>query len=707
MSSEKQKADKGNKFRFSKILLRNRKRNEDNLANLAIQLAETNRKLEEEIAERKKVEEELVRNEQRWITTLRSIGDAVIATDTAGNVTFMNKVAEDLTGWSITEAQQKPLAKVFNIVNEQSRQQVESPISRVLKEGTIVGLANHTVLIRKDGSEVPIDDSGAPIKDDNGRMVGVILVFRDITERKKTEEHLRRLATVIADSNDAITVQAFSGKILAWNKGAEKMYGWTEAEALSASTLDLVPQEKREEMAVFMDKLKAGENVESFETKRLTKDGRCLDVWLTVTKLVDDSGKPIAIATTERDITERKRTQHELWQAKNDWERTFDSIPDFIAILDAKHQIVRVNRAMAQQLGVTLQEATGLSCYKVVHGTSLPPAFCPHSKVIQDGKEHVAEVHEPRLGGDFIVSATPLFDEKGNYVGSVHVARNITERKKAEEALRKSERVARRHAKALEGMKVKLEEKAAKVEEYANQMEQLAQERLDKLKDAERLATIGQVAGMVGHDIRNPLQAITSSLYLVESDIQQLSASAEKTSALESLKEIQQNVEYINKIVADLQDYAKVIKPIIKETDLQALCNQVLLKNGVPKSIAANCTVESEVKTLLADPDMLKRILGNLVSNAVHAMPNGGKLMIHAFKEKKEVVITVEDTGIGIPDDIKPKLFTPLFTTRSKGQGFGLPVVKRMAEAMGGTVTFESQIGKGTKFIVRFPPPQS
>jgi PAS domain-containing protein len=129
MSSEKQKADKGNKFRFSKILLHNRKRNEDNLANLAIQLAETNRKLEEEIAERKKIEEELVRNEQRWITTLRSIGDAVIATDTAGNVTFMNKVAEDLTGWSITEAQQKPLAKVFNIGNEQSRQQVESPIA--------------------------------------------------------------------------------------------------------------------------------------------------------------------------------------------------------------------------------------------------------------------------------------------------------------------------------------------------------------------------------------------------------------------------------------------------------------------------------------------------------------------------------------------------------------------------------------------------
>ena len=139
------------------------------------------------------------------------------------------------------------------------------------------------------------------------------------------------------------------------------------------------------------------------------------------------------------DITERKRAEQELGQAKNDWERTFDSVSDLIAILDNQYRIVRANRAMAQQLGVTPEKATGLFCYQCVHGLDNSPDFCPHTRTMKDGKEHTVEVHEPRLGGDFLVSTTPLKDEEGRIIGSVHVARNITERKKAEEALRKSE----------------------------------------------------------------------------------------------------------------------------------------------------------------------------------------------------------------------------------------------------------------------------
>lgn len=105
----------------------------------------------------------------------------------------------------------------------------------------------------------------------------------------------------------------------------------------------------------------------------------------------------------------------------------------------------------------------------------------------------------------------------------------------------------------------------------------------------------------------------------------------------------------------------------------------------------------------MADPDILKRILGNLVTNAIQAMPEGGKLSVEAFEEADSSVITVADTGIGIPEEAKDKLFTPLFTTKSKGQGFGLAVVKRMTEALGGTVSFESQQGKGTKFIIKLP----
>ena len=141
-----------------------------------------------DITERKRAEIALQASEQRWATTLMSIGDAVIATDTSGRIVFMNAMAEALTGWTLGNAMQKPITEVFHIINEQTRLEVENPISRVLREGMIIGLANHTLLVKKDGTEVPIDDSGAPIRDKEGNIAGVVLIFRDITERKQAEE---------------------------------------------------------------------------------------------------------------------------------------------------------------------------------------------------------------------------------------------------------------------------------------------------------------------------------------------------------------------------------------------------------------------------------------------------------------------------------------------------------------------------------------
>ena len=136
---------------------------------------------------------EALYKQRDWLrVTLSSIGDAVITMDSEGRVTFLNQVAESLTGWTRAESLGKPITEVFVIVNEQSRQPGESPVARTLREGSIVGLANHTVLIRKDGKETPIDDSGAPIKDDQGKVLGAVLVFCDITERRNAEDALRQ-----------------------------------------------------------------------------------------------------------------------------------------------------------------------------------------------------------------------------------------------------------------------------------------------------------------------------------------------------------------------------------------------------------------------------------------------------------------------------------------------------------------------------------
>jgi signal transduction histidine kinase len=234
-------------------------------------------------------------------------------------------------------------------------------------------------------------------------------------------------------------------------------------------------------------------------------------------------------------------------------------------------------------------------------------------------------------------------------------------------------------------------------------MESLAEERARKLKDVERLATIGATAGMVGHDIRNPLQAITSDLYLVKSQLDSMPQGNEKDLVIESLDGIEKNIDYINKIVADLQDFAKPLNPHAEETDLKFIIDDLLKKNDLPENVKVTVKVAPDAKKVMADSSYITRIMYNLVTNAVQAMPKGGNLTIHAYKEVNDAVITVKDTGVGIPENVRSKLFTPMFTTKSKGQGFGLAVIKRMTEALGGTVTFVSEEGKGTTFIVSLP----
>ena len=221
---------------------------------------------------------------------------------------------------------------------------------------------------------------------------------------------------------------------------------------------------------------------------------------------------------------------------------------------------------------------------------------------------------------------------------------------------------------------------------------------LRSFKDSERLAAIGATAGMVGHDIRNPLQAIISDVYLANSDLSSLPQTKEKDGIKESLESIETNVEYINKIVQDLQDYSRPLPVFVVETDLDKLCSEVIIRKSIPENIEYSCKVEQDAKNLIADPAMLKRALSNLVTNAVQAMPNGGKIEVRAYREVNDIVLSVRDTGVGIPEEAREKLFTPLFTTKSKGQGLGLAVVKRLTESLGGTVSFESQEGKGTTF---------
>ncbi len=222
-------------------------------------------------------------------------------------------------------------------------------------------------------------------------------------------------------------------------------------------------------------------------------------------------------------------------------------------------------------------------------------------------------------------------------------------------------------------------------------------------KDAERLAAIGATAGMVGHDIRNPLQAIVGEIFLSKKEIDDLPESDAKKYLKDSIQFIEDNIFYIDKIVSDLQDYAKPLRFSIEETDFTKLVEDVFSGLKVPENINVVYSIEPCFTKLMTDSSAMKRILTNLCSNAIQAMPKGGKLTLDAAYKDDKIFISVQDTGLGIPEETRDKLFKPLFTTKSKGQGFGLAVVKKLTEALNGKVSVESEVEKGTRFTVEFP----
>jgi two-component system CheB/CheR fusion protein len=269
--------------------------------------------------------------EARLRTTLHSIGDAVLATDTAGRITFLNPVAEELTGWPSAEAHDRGAEEVFRIVNESTREKVESPVSRVLREGAVVGLANHTILLSRSGREIPIADSGAPIRDDRGRLAGVVLVFRDITAQRAAELAIRRLADVVNSAGVAIVAEGMDGSITDWNPGAETLYGYRAEEMLGHRMHELAPPGFLEPR-VSAEELAAGKTSE-VDVRRVAKDGRTMDVAVHASAILDSTGRMIGVSRIQRDVTERRRQQEEIRQARRRAEEANATKDRFLANL--------------------------------------------------------------------------------------------------------------------------------------------------------------------------------------------------------------------------------------------------------------------------------------------------------------------------------------------------------------------------------------
>ncbi len=276
--------------------------------------------------DRSKAAENAEREQRRWFeATLASIGDGVITTDLQGRILHANQVAQSLLGWTEEEIAGRSLDEVFRIVDELTREKVESPVTKVMREGTVVWLGEHSMLIARDGSEIPIDDSGAPIRGAGGRITGTVLVFRDVTARRRAEETVRFLASIVESSEDAIISHDLNGRFTSWNQGAERIFGYTAAEMIG-QTASVIASPGSDEMPEVLQRIQAGERAEQYQAVRRTKSGQLIDVSITISPIRDELGRIVGTSKIARDISAQVRAAEALAQANSALQKSNESL---------------------------------------------------------------------------------------------------------------------------------------------------------------------------------------------------------------------------------------------------------------------------------------------------------------------------------------------------------------------------------------------
>jgi PAS domain S-box-containing protein len=384
--------------------------------------------------------------------TVRSIGDGVITTDVDGRVTYLNQVAESLTGWSDGDARGRPLAEVFRIVNESTRAPVENPATRALRDGTVVGLANHTILITRTGDERPIDDSAAPLRDDAGRVSGCVLIFRDVSQQRGVERErarqllvARTLAAIVETSDDAIVAKGLDGIIRSWNAGAERMFGWTAEEAVGRHISLVIPPERTHEEDHIIASLAAGQRIEHFETERVRRDGERILVSLTISPLKDDAGNVVGASKIVRDVTVQRRTEERerrllaaAAEANAKFRGLFEQGAMFAGIMDVDGTLREANQLSWEACGFTREQVIDKPFWE---GPWWSPSAALVERIRQASAEAAAgrtfRAELPYFVGDgserdVDLIIHPIRDDAGRVTFLAPTGIDITDRKRAE-----------------------------------------------------------------------------------------------------------------------------------------------------------------------------------------------------------------------------------------------------------------------------------
>jgi PAS domain S-box-containing protein len=618
--------------------------------------------------------------EQREVlrVTLHSIGDAVITVDINCCVTYLNGVAESLTGWKQEEAIGQPLETVFRIVHEDTREIVESPVKRALQHRVVVGLANPTVLIQKGGREFPINDSAAPIRDELGNVSGCVLIFREILaqrqmEREKADQLVaaRFLAAIVESSDDAIVSKSLEGIIQSWNTAAERMFGYSAEQAIGRHISLIIPPERIQEEDRIIASLKAGQRVEHFETVRVRADGRPIAVSLTISPIKDPTGAVVGASKIVRDITERKRAEEE----RETFVRLIENSPDFIGMYDLKGIPFFINRAGLDLVGLDDLEAARrvpvASFFFPEDQDRIIHEFLP--SVLKNGQGEIEVRFRNFKTGEarwMAYKVLTLPDADGRPIGFATTSQDVTERKRLNDDLHR-----------------------------------LAAD----LSDADRRKN--EFLALLAHELRNPLAPISNTVRAL------CRGAVDKETVRSASELLERQVGQVSRLVDDLLDMSRISRGKIElrqdRIELAPIIEQAV-ETARPQfrklSHELTVTLPPHPVYLNADRARLTQVVANLLNNAAKFTDAGGHVWLTVEQDGNQATIRVRDTGIGIAADQLPHVFdmfaqadTSLERSRD-GLGIGLTLVKTLVDLHGGTVEARSAgLGRGSEFLVRLP----
>jgi PAS domain S-box-containing protein len=614
--------------------------------------------------------QELRESEARASRVLQSIGDAVIVTDADTRVIRMNSVAEQLTGWTREDAAGELLSSVFRIVNETTRLPVESPADKVKRTGSVVGVANHTVLLSRTGKETSIDDRGAPILDDTGKLNGIVLVFRNIEARRAAEREkdriTERLSQVLGATTDAIVGVDRNWVMTYLNPRAAELYA-SDRKILGQVVWDAFPDAVYEGSPYVERYYRAME--ERIPSGFDAYYPEPLNSWLRI----DVYPTPGGIVTFSRDITEERTSREALKQKSEQAERQLNGIetvyktaPIGLALFDTEDfRYLRLNDRQAEFFGLKPEQIVGRTLTEMAPIEGLKKLF----DQVLDGKPVVNFPLEGELitrPGEhryWTVSYFPVVAADGSVQAISAASLEITHQKKAELALMQSE----------------------------------------------KLAVVGRLAASIAHEINNPLESITNLLYL-----------AERSDDLAEIK------SYVQKAELELRRVSVIANQTLRfhkqSSSPQEISGEQLLDSvaSIFQSRMVNSSVHVE-RRKRADRAVrcfegeIRQVLSNLVSNAIDAMQpmSGGRLLLRSrvgrdwTTARPGLVITVADTGGGMPASINGRVFEPFYTTKGiNGTGLGLWVGSEIVRRHNGTLLFRSsqkEGHRGTAFTLFLP----